>query len=158
MDNQRVEKQFDSLADIVATKESWSIKARVLRFWKIPTFLNPRETSSIDMVLLDESTNYPYKLIFQMKTKVQVSKSSSISSYGLTLTNVSEVLSHSVDFEFLLTGISAEREYLRDGKITKMVVIELTDDSGKCECALFGDDVDYLNKLTRKNVVFDDPN
>jgi hypothetical protein len=27
----------------------------------------------------------------------------------------------------LMTGISPEREYVRDGKITKMVVIELTD-------------------------------
>jgi hypothetical protein len=27
----------------------------------------------------------------------------------------------------LMTGISAEREYIRDGKITKMVIIELTD-------------------------------
>jgi hypothetical protein len=26
-----------------------------------------------------------------------------------------------------LTGLSAEREYIRDGKITKMVVAELTD-------------------------------
>jgi hypothetical protein len=27
----------------------------------------------------------------------------------------------------LMTGISAEREYIRDGKITKMVVVELID-------------------------------
>jgi hypothetical protein len=26
-----------------------------------------------------------------------------------------------------MTGISAEREYIRDGKVTKMVIIELTD-------------------------------
>jgi hypothetical protein len=26
-----------------------------------------------------------------------------------------------------MTGISAEREYIRDGKITKMVIVELTD-------------------------------
>ncbi|KAK2377056.1 replication factor A protein [Trifolium repens] len=51
----------------------------------------------------------------------------------------------------LMTGISAEREYVRDGKITKMVVIELTDSSGKCECALFGDYVDDLNKKMGKS-------
>jgi hypothetical protein len=27
-----------------------------------------------------------------------------------------------------MTGMSAEREYMRDGRITKMVLIELTDD------------------------------
>jgi hypothetical protein len=26
-----------------------------------------------------------------------------------------------------MTGISAEREYIRDGKITKMVIVKLTD-------------------------------
>jgi hypothetical protein len=26
-----------------------------------------------------------------------------------------------------MSGISAEREYIRDGKLTKMVVVELTD-------------------------------
>jgi len=28
----------------------------------------------------------------------------------------------------LMTGISAEREYVRDGKVTKMIVFELIDD------------------------------
>jgi hypothetical protein len=27
----------------------------------------------------------------------------------------------------VMTGMSAEREYIKDGKITKMVIIELTD-------------------------------
>ncbi|MCI84642.1 DNA primase, partial [Trifolium medium] len=27
----------------------------------------------------------------------------------------------------LLTGVSSEREYLRDSRVTKMIVIELTD-------------------------------
>ncbi|MCH82117.1 replication factor A protein, partial [Trifolium medium] len=46
----------------------------------------------------------------------------------------------------VMAEISAEREYVRDGKITKMVIVELTDHSGKGECALFGDYVDELNK------------
>jgi hypothetical protein len=33
-----------------------------------------------------------------------------------------------VDVIGLVTGMSDEREYIRDGKITKMVVIELTDE------------------------------
>jgi hypothetical protein len=32
----------------------------------------------------------------------------------------------SADVIGLMTGISAEREYIRDGKITKMVIVELT--------------------------------
>jgi hypothetical protein len=32
----------------------------------------------------------------------------------------------------VMTGISAERQYVRDGKLTKMVVIELTDQRFIC--------------------------
>jgi hypothetical protein len=84
----------------------------------------------------------------------------------------------------VITGISSEREYIRDGKVTKMVILELTDhryvlemqlflefnchvkylhvcklvnfvvillNSGKCECALFGDYVAELNKKMGKS-------
>jgi hypothetical protein len=33
-----------------------------------------------------------------------------------------------VDVVGLMTGISAEREYVRDGKVSKMIVLELTND------------------------------
>jgi DNA polymerase III alpha subunit len=56
-----------------------------------------------------------------------------------------------VDVIGVLTGISVEREYVREGKMTKMVIIELTDHTGKCECALFGEYVDELNKKMGKN-------
>lgn len=36
----------------------------------------------------------------------------------------------------VMTGISAERGYIRDGKVTKMIVIELTDERFVC-CLLF---------------------
>jgi hypothetical protein len=39
-------------------------------------------------------------------------------------------LMHLVDVIGLMIGISVEREYVRDGKVTKMIVFELTDD--KC--------------------------
>ncbi|MCH82940.1 replication factor A protein, partial [Trifolium medium] len=51
----------------------------------------------------------------------------------------------------VMTGTSAEREYVRDVKLTKMVIVELTDHSGKFECALFGDYVDELNKKIGKS-------
>ncbi|WJX44051.1 hypothetical protein P8452_31078 [Trifolium repens] len=34
-----------------------------------------------------------------------------------------------------------------------MIIVELTDHSGKCECTLFGDYVDELNKKIGKSVV-----
>lgn len=78
------------------------------------------------------------------------------------------------DIVGLMTDIYAEREYIRDSKIIKMLVIELTNDryvlikmlecnviwvvifsclfdclfyfNGKCECVLFGDYVDEVKK------------
>ncbi|PNX96435.1 replication factor-A carboxy-terminal domain protein [Trifolium pratense] len=105
---------------------------------------------------LYRTTLHRYKLGFQSKTVVKPSQSSDISQYGFSFTNIDEICSFTHDYEFLvdvvgvMTGISAEREYIRDGKITKMVNIELTDHTGKCECALFGDYVDDLNKKMGK--------
>ncbi|KAK2449711.1 eukaryotic translation initiation factor 4E-1 [Trifolium repens] len=45
---------FDDVAEIVPNQGSTRIKVRVLRLWKIPSFLNPSEISSIEMVLIDE--------------------------------------------------------------------------------------------------------
>ncbi|KAK2411272.1 replication protein A 70 kDa DNA-binding subunit B [Trifolium repens] len=194
----KVCKKFDDVCEIVPTQEYVRIQVRVLRLWKVPVFLIPGETSSIEMVLVDEkggkihasirkqllymfeskieegevyqmsyfsvvpqigvyrTTLHPSKLIFQMKTKVHHVETSDISQYGLTLTSLAEVCRHSHDYEFLVdvmglvTGISPEREYVRDGKLTKMVVVQLTDASGKLDCALFGDYVYELNKKMGK--------
>jgi hypothetical protein len=114
------------------------------------------------------STLHPYKIVFKLKTKVNLSEHSSITTYGLTVTNIADVCAHTHDYEFLvgklcidslifrfrfiviiaylvilfldvigyMTGLSAEREYFRDGKITKMVVAELTDHRLDCWCCV----------------------
>jgi hypothetical protein len=50
----KVCKKFDDVSEIVPTQEYVRIKVRVLRLWKVPVFLLPGETSSIEMVLVDE--------------------------------------------------------------------------------------------------------
>ncbi|KAK2397627.1 replication protein A 70 kDa DNA-binding subunit C [Trifolium repens] len=113
------------------------IQVRVLRLWKVSAFLNPSETSSIEMVLVDEKGGKIHTTIRKQ----------------MLLTSLAEVCGHSHDYEFLvdviglMTGVSAEREYIGDGKVTKMVVVELADASGKCDCALFGD---YVGELKKK--------
>ncbi|KAK2365938.1 replication factor A protein [Trifolium repens] len=108
---------------------------------------------------LYRTTLHPYKIIFLLKTKLNPSEGAGISEFGLTFTKIDEICAHTHDYEYLVdvigvvTGMSAEREYVRDGKITKMIIVELTDHSGKCECALLGDNVDELNKKIGKSVV-----
>ncbi|KAK2410313.1 replication protein A 70 kDa DNA-binding subunit B [Trifolium repens] len=171
----KVCKKFDDVSEIVPTQEYVRIQVRVLRLWKVPVFLIPGETSSIDMVLVDERggkihASIRKQLLYMFESKieegevyqmsyfsvVQHVKTSDICHYGLTLTSLAEVCRHSHDYEFLVdvmglvTGISPEREYVRDGKLTKMVVVQLNDASGKLDCALFGDYVYELNKKMGK--------
>ncbi|KAK2362598.1 replication protein A 70 kDa DNA-binding subunit C [Trifolium repens] len=148
--------KFDVVADIHPGKENMRINVRVLRLWKVPTFLNPSENGSIEMVLVDENggkihATIKKQLIYMFQTKIEEGKTYDISWFAVY--PQSDVCAHTHDYEFLvdvigyMTGLPAEREYIRDGKITKMVIAELTDHSGKCEIALFGD---YADDLTKK--------
>ncbi|MCI01544.1 replication factor A protein [Trifolium medium] len=49
-----VDSKFVDIADILPGKENALIKVRVLHLWKVPAFLNPCESSSIEMFLADE--------------------------------------------------------------------------------------------------------
>ncbi|KAK2426302.1 replication factor A protein [Trifolium repens] len=99
------------------------------------------------------TTLHPYKLLFKVRTKIHKCESSCVALSGMNFTEIGDICAHTHDYEYLvdvigvMTGMSDEREYIKDGKITKMVIIELTDHSGKCECALFGG---YVNELKKK--------
>jgi hypothetical protein len=60
----KVCKRFDSIAEILPDKETVRIQVRVLKLWKVPAFLNLAETSSIEMVLVDEKVIDWLLLIF----------------------------------------------------------------------------------------------
>ncbi|KAK2363769.1 hypothetical protein QL285_088715 [Trifolium repens] len=48
---------MDDLASILPSKENFRIRVRIVRIWKVHAFLNPSESSSIEMVLVDEKQN-----------------------------------------------------------------------------------------------------
>lgn len=121
-----MERSFDYVADVVTGRETWRIKVRVLRIWEVPEFLKPDEINSLEMVLINQKKNlmegevykmsyfsvapgfrayrttvHPYKLIFQMKTKVERAEGSLIPQYGLSLTKIGDVCSHSSDYDYL---------------------------------------------------------
>jgi hypothetical protein len=47
----KVCKKFDDVAEILPNQGSVRIKVCVLRLWKIHSFLNPSEISSVEIVL-----------------------------------------------------------------------------------------------------------
>jgi hypothetical protein len=63
----KVCKKFDSVAKILPNKETVRIQVRVLRLWKVHAFLNPTETSSIEMVMVDEKVSIWLCLFFCFK-------------------------------------------------------------------------------------------
>ena len=48
------------------------------------------------------TTLHPYKLIFQMKTKVQTSDSVLIPTYGVSLSKIADVCGHAVEYDYLV--------------------------------------------------------
>ncbi|MCH82068.1 transcription initiation factor TFIID subunit 15b-like, partial [Trifolium medium] len=142
---------FDMLCDVLPGRDSWKFRVGVLRLWPVYSFLKSDEINGLEMVLIDE----------KMKTKVQICEAPDIPLFGFTFTDLNIVSSYDADFGFLLdwllslllyvigvlTGVSSEREYLCDGKVIKVIVLELTDQSDKCECALFGDYVDEVGRI-----------
>jgi hypothetical protein len=63
-------RNFDYLAEVVPGRESWRIKVRVLRMWKVPSFLNPSESNSIEMVLVDEKVSKSNRCIISCSGKL----------------------------------------------------------------------------------------
>ena len=49
---------MDDLASILPSKENFRIRVRIVRIWKVHAFLNPSESSSIEMVLVDEKVSF----------------------------------------------------------------------------------------------------
>jgi hypothetical protein len=57
MEKGKVEVQFDDVVDILPGKEDFRIRVRVVHLWKVPAFLNPSESSSLEMVLVVEKVS-----------------------------------------------------------------------------------------------------
>lgn len=46
---------YDQISKLTLNRESIRLNVRVVRLWSVPAFNNPSETSSLDMILMDEN-------------------------------------------------------------------------------------------------------
>ncbi|KAK2444013.1 replication protein A 70 kDa DNA-binding subunit C [Trifolium repens] len=82
--------------------------------WKAPAFLNPSETNSLEMVLIDaksglyRTTLHPYKIVFQSKTQLTSCESCDLPDLGLSLVNIAEICAHTRDYDIAVHGIESE--------------------------------------------------
>ncbi|MCH82225.1 replication factor A protein, partial [Trifolium medium] len=66
------------------------------------------------------TTLHPYKLVFQMKTRLELSESPEISRFGLSLSPIAEICSHPPDYDYLV-GVT---EYLFYKIVDRIRVLE----------------------------------
>ncbi|KAL2895919.1 Germin-like protein 9-1 [Bienertia sinuspersici] len=49
-----MENKTDYISDINPGKDSWRIVVKVIRLWHVPSYIDPSEVQSIEMVLIDQ--------------------------------------------------------------------------------------------------------
>ncbi|KAL2990459.1 hypothetical protein AAZX31_11G202900 [Glycine max] len=91
-----------------------------------------------------KTNHHPYKLIFQFSTKVILLEDGAVPNIVYDLVPISTIMDG--DVMGLFTRVGNEGENEKDGKKTKMNVIQLEDERYiSLECTLFGEYVDKLN-------------
>ena len=50
-------RRYDFVGDVTPAKETWRIKARIIRLWKVPVYGSIDQTNTIEFVLQDEKVD-----------------------------------------------------------------------------------------------------
>ncbi|KAJ1411026.1 hypothetical protein SESBI_21561 [Sesbania bispinosa] len=98
------------------------------------------------------AAHHEYKLLFHGRTRVIPCEGLSMPLHGLSLMKTDAIYQtdgqseYLVDMIGLLTAVSTEKLSVRDGRTTRHIVMELTDDKGKIQCTMFGHYVDLIKE------------
>ncbi|RYQ97761.1 hypothetical protein Ahy_B08g093841 [Arachis hypogaea] len=97
------------------------------------------------------ATSHKFKLVFLHRIIVVAVDEDVIPKTCFNMFPFSELLNMTKDYDFLvdviglLTSVGEEKEYAKEEKIVKMIVLELTSKDLTVRCALFGDYVNQVN-------------
>lgn len=100
-----------------------------------------------------KTTNHPCRLVFQVITDIHFTGNLLKPLDGLSAIGSSDIKIHQRDHDFLvdtiglLTSISEVKEYYTDGKIVKLILLDLTDVSGNIRCVISGKYVDTFTSI-----------
>ncbi|XP_072052059.1 replication protein A 70 kDa DNA-binding subunit A-like [Arachis hypogaea] len=173
---------FDMISKMHPPREAWRLKVRVLRLWVVPSFGNHEVSNSMEMILLDEhcgkiqaTVKKPLLNRFrdhivegQVYRMAYFTVVSNHGSYRATSHEFRLVFLHqttvvAIDEDVipktyvigLLTSVEEEKEYAKEEKFVKMIVLELTskDFILTVRCALFGDYVNQVNHFLASGYV-----
>ncbi|RYR77545.1 hypothetical protein Ahy_A01g002052 [Arachis hypogaea] len=171
---------FDMISKMHPHREAWRLKVRVLRLWVVPSFGNHEIPITMEMILVDEhcekiqaTVKKPLLNRFrdhivegQVYRMAYFTVVSNHGSYRATSHEFKLVFFHrttvvAVDEDVipktyvigLLTLVGEEKEYAKEGKIVKMIVLELTSKDLTMHCALFWDYVNQVNHFLASGYV-----
>ncbi|RYR62729.1 hypothetical protein Ahy_A04g020457 [Arachis hypogaea] len=105
------------------------------------------------------ATSHEFKLVFLHRTTVVAVDEDVIPKTCFNMLPFSELLNMTQDYDFLvdviglLTSVGEEKEYAKEEKIVKMIVLELSSKDLTVRCALFGDYVNQVNHFLASGYV-----
>ncbi|RYQ93350.1 hypothetical protein Ahy_B09g099619 [Arachis hypogaea] len=105
------------------------------------------------------ATSHKFKLVFLHRTTVVAVDKDVIPKTCFNMFPFSELLNMTQDYDFLvdviglLTSVEEEKEYAKEGKIVKMIVLELSSKDLTVRCALFRDYVNQVNHFLASGYV-----
>ncbi|XP_072073889.1 uncharacterized protein [Arachis hypogaea] len=165
---------FDSISKIHPPREAWRLKVRVLRTWIVPSFGNHDVANSMEILLVDKDSNkiqaiVKKQLINKFKENIIESQTYRMSYFSvvpnqgnyraaehefklvfLNHTTVIPVPNNAIPKTYvigLLTFVGEEKEYVKDGKVMKIIILELSSKELTIRCALFGECVDEVYRF-----------
>ncbi|QHN76785.1 Replication factor-A carboxy-terminal domain protein [Arachis hypogaea] len=131
---------IDALGKISPWKKAWSIEAKILTIWEDASIVNENMQKLLHMVLMDKQHHKEM--------------SHGILCEGLILSAIILL----ADFVGVLCGLKRKRDVECNGKILKVMILEVFADGKKISCNLVGDcsaliDINSLKKYQRPPVV-----
>ncbi|KAJ1434114.1 hypothetical protein SESBI_05680 [Sesbania bispinosa] len=106
-----------------------------------------------------QAASHDFKLILNASTKMVPCPNYSIPCLGLSLVKTSDIVKtnwrseYLLDFMGVLLTVSEEMILSKEGRKTRLMLLDLVDDMGQIHCALFGDLIDVVSGyLSQSNI------
>ncbi|XP_074337264.1 uncharacterized protein LOC141674455 [Apium graveolens] len=135
---------YNFIEDITALSQTITIKDRIIQLWRPPSFKNPNEDGSIEMVVTKFKPPLSIVLLEDFLTSVRCEDDISIQVHGFKFASFDDILSNKLGDKFLIdvivrvVGYSSVESSLNDNKETKKLIMELEDAEKKSlKCTLW---------------------
>ncbi|KAJ1408091.1 hypothetical protein SESBI_23825 [Sesbania bispinosa] len=137
---------FHTVSKICSRKEKWRLKMKVVRVWIMAAVATPNDPFATHMLFVDEEGTNIEAIVqkhhmHRFANVVADGHVYKITNFGVLTKGYYEFL---LDYMGIVTAISEEIHLSREKRETRMMLIDLVDETGKIRCAIFGELVDTV--------------